>query len=220
VESHDTHDRDNEQPVAPTLAQGPEEDQGRIGYGKRMGVYTPLGLALIIIAALVAIGIYNQRGDNIPENDIQLGATAPAIDQATINGTGDFSLAEHSGKVVIVNFWASWCDPCRNEMPLMQDYVNANAGSVAIVSVDIKNDTEYAAQRFLETNGIAYPVVRDDGADTGTLGPIGTAYGIGTNYPTTVFVSPSGQVATFHIGEIKDEHQLNELIEKARNYEG
>jgi thiol-disulfide isomerase/thioredoxin len=215
VESDVTNDNDQ---TPPSLAQGPEEDQGRIGYGKRMGIYTPLALALIIIATLVAIGIYNQHGDDIPENDIQIGADAPAIDLATINDTGDFSLADHSGKVVIVNFWASWCDPCRDEMPLMQTYVNANAGSMAIVSVDVKNDTEYAAQRFLETNGIAYPVVRDDSAGTTPLGPIGTAYGIGTNYPTTIFISPSGQIATFHIGPIKNEEQLSKLIEKAQNY--
>ena len=209
---------DNQQTPAPSLAQGPEEDQGRIGYGKRMGIYTPLGLALIIIAALVAIGIYNQRGDDIPENNIQVGAEAPAIDQATINGTGDFSLSSHAGKVVIVNFWASWCDPCRNEMPLIQNVAKANPDSLVVVGVDVKNDTEYAAQRFLETNGIAYQVVRDDSSGTTTHGPIGSAYGIGTNYPTTVFISPSGKVAAFKIGEL-DEKELNELIEKAQNYD-
>lgn len=205
-------------PSTPTLAQGPEENQGRIGYGKRTGIYTPLALALVIIAALVAIGIYNQRGDDIPENDIQIGAEAPAIEQATINGMGDFSLSSHAGKVVIVNFWASWCDPCRNEMPMMQSIVNANPGSLAIVGVDVKNDSEYAAQRFLETNGISYQVVRDDSSGTTTHGPIGAAYGIGTTYPTTVVISPSGQIAAFKIGELS-EKELNEMVAKAQNYE-
>lgn len=210
--------KESQQSPTPSLAQGPEENQGRIGYGKHMGVYTPLGLALIIIAALVAIGIYNQRGDDIPENDIQIGANAPAIEQATINGTGDFSLAAQSGKVVIVNFWASWCDPCRNEMPMIQNAVNANPDALAVVGVDVKNDSEYAAQRFLETNGITYQVVRDDSSGTTVHGPIGSAYGISTNYPTTVFISPSGKIAAFKIGEL-DESELNELIEKAQNYD-
>lgn len=201
------------------LSQDPEEDQGRIGYGKRTGIYTPLALALIIIATLVAVGIYNQRGNDIPENDIQIGAQAPAIEQATINGGDPFSLAAQTGKVVIVNFWASWCDPCRNEMPLLQQTVNANPDGLAIVGIDIKNDTEYAAQRFLETNGISYPVVRDASDGTTTHGPIATGFGIGTNYPTTVFISPSGQIAAFHIGELNQE-QLDELIEKAQTYEG
>lgn len=202
-----------------SLSQDPEEDQGRIGYGKRTGVYTPLALALIIIATLVAIGIYNQRGDDIPENDIQIGAQAPAIEQATINGGDPFSLAAQSGKVVIVNFWASWCDPCRNEMPLLQETVNANPDGLALVGIDIKNDTEYAAQRFLETNGISYPVVRDESDGTTTHGPIATGFGIGTNYPTTVFISPTGQIAAFHIGEL-NQKQLDELIAKAQAYEG
>ncbi|MGH2551197.1 MAG: TlpA family protein disulfide reductase [Thermomicrobiales bacterium] len=201
-----------------TLSQDPEEDQGRIGYGKRTGVYTPLALALIIIATLVGIGIYNQRGDDIPENNIQIGAQAPAIEQATINGGDPFSLAAQTGKVVIVNFWASWCDPCRNEMPLLQETVNANPDALAIVGIDIKNDTEYAAQRFLETNGIAYPIVRDESDGTTTHGPIGAGYGIGTNYPTTVFISPDGRIAAFHIGEL-NQKQLDELIAKAQTYQ-
>lgn len=208
-------DSANEQ--QPTLAQEPEEDQGRIGYGKKMGVYTPLGLALIIIATLVAIGIYNQRGDSAPTNNVEIGAEAPAIEQANINGTDPVSLSALRGKVVIVNFWASWCDPCRNEMPLLQETVNASNGEVAIIGVDLKNDTEYAAQRFLQTNGITYAVVRDDSAGTSTHGPLGTAYGIGTDYPTTIVISPSGKIAAFHIGEL-NEKQLNELIEQARNY--
>lgn len=202
----------------PSLAQGPEEDQGRIGYGKKMGVYTPLGLALIIIATLVGIGIYNQRGESAPTNNVEIGAEAPAIEQANINGGDPVSLSALRGKVVIVNFWASWCDPCRNEMPLLQETVNASNGEVAIIGVDLKNDTEYAAQRFLQTNGITYAVVRDDSAGTSTHGPLGTGYGIGTDYPTTIVISPSGKIAAFHIGEL-NEKQLNELIEKARNYD-
>ena len=202
----------------PSLAQGPEEDQGRIGYGKKMGVYTPLGLALIIIATLVGIGIYNQRGDDIPANNIQIGADAPAIEQANINGDSPVSLSALRGKVVIVNFWAQWCDPCKNEMPMLQQVVNASGGEVAIIGVDIKNDTVYPAQRFLQTNGILYPVVKDDSAGTTTHGPLGTNYGIGTTYPTTIVISPSGKIAAFKIGEL-NEKQLNELIEKAKTYD-
>jgi peroxiredoxin len=210
---------DSEGKQEPSLAQGPEEDQGRIGYGKKMGVYTPLGLALIIIATLVGIGIYNQRGSDIPANNIQIGADAPAIEQANIFGNDTVSLSSLRGKVVIINFWAKWCGPCLNEMPLLQDTVNASNGEVAIIGIDVKNDSLYPAQRFLETNGITYPVVRDDSPGTSTHGPLGTAYGIGTNYPTTIVISPSGKIAAFHIGELKTVEQINELIEKAKTYD-
>jgi len=213
---------DHDQPLLPgldpeqaTLAQDPEEDVGRIGYGRRGGIWTPLGLALILIAVLVGIGISNQRESDLPANDIQVGAPAPDINQATF--TGDtFSLAEHRGKVVIVNFWASWCDPCRNEMPLLQATANADPNGIALVGINIRNDSAYAAQRFLETNGLTYSNVRDDAAGgTDAFGPIELAYGIGTTRPVTIFISPTGEIAAFKLGELTED-ELHDYIEQAR----
>jgi thiol-disulfide isomerase/thioredoxin len=216
---------DNDTPLLPgldpeqaTLAQDPSEDQGRIGYGKRGGIWTPLGLAIILIAVLVGIGIYNQRDSDLPANDIQLGAIAPDINQATF--TGDtFSLAEHRGQVVIVNFWASWCDPCRNEMPLLQSAASSDPNGIALVGINIRNDSAYAAQRFLETNNLTYPNVRDDAAGgSDAFGPIELAYGIGTTRPVTIFISPTGEIAAFKLGELT-ENELNTYIAEARAYE-
>ncbi len=217
---------DNDKPLLPgldpeqaTLAQDPEEDVGRIGYGKRGGIWTPLGLALILIAVLVGIGIYNQQESDLPENDIQVGAVAPDINQATFSGE-PFSLAEHRGKVVIVNFWASWCDPCRNEMPLLETTAAADPNGIALVGINIRNDSAYAAQRFLETNGLTYPNVRDDAAGgTDAFGPIELAYGIGTTRPVTIFISPTGEIAAFKLGELTED-ELNDYIEDARSYTG
>jgi thiol-disulfide isomerase/thioredoxin len=199
-------------PEQATLAQDPSEDQGRIGYGKRGGIWTPLGLALILIAVLVAIGIYNREKSDLPENDIEIGTVAPDITQATFTGE-TFSLAEHRGKVVIVNFWATWCDPCRNEMPLLQATADSDPGGVGGVVPDVDAD-----QRFLETNGLTYPNVRDDAAGgTDGFGPIELAYGIGTTRPVTIFISPAGEIAAFKLGELTED-ELNEYIDEARGY--
>lgn len=216
---------ENDKPLLPgldpeqaTLAQDPSEDQGRIGYGKRGGIWTPLGLAIILIAVLVGIGIYNQQESDLPENDIQLGAVAPDITQDTFTGE-TFSLAEHRGKVVIVNFWASWCDPCRNEMPLLQATAASDPNGIALVGVNIKNDSAYAAERFLETNGLTFPNVRDDAAGgTDAFGPIELAYGIGTTRPVTIFISPTGEIAGFKLGELTED-ELNDYIAEARSYD-
>jgi cytochrome c biogenesis protein CcmG, thiol:disulfide interchange protein DsbE len=217
---------DNDTPLLPgldpeqaTLAQDPSEDQGRIGYGKRGGLWTPLGLALILIAVLVAIGIYNRNESDLPENDIEIGAVAPDITQATFTGE-TFSLAEHRGKVVIVNFWATWCDPCRNEMPLLQATADSDPNGIALVGINIRNDSAYAAQRFLETNGLTYANVRDDAVGgTDGFGPIELAYGIGTTRPVTIFISPNGEIAAFKLGELTED-DLDHYIEEARGYTG
>jgi len=204
------------QSVEPSLAQEADEEVGRIGYGRLGGIVTPLGLALILIAVLVGIGIYNRDDSDIPAHSIEIGAPAPTFAGETFLGE-PFDLADQSGKVVIVNFWASWCDPCRDEMPLLQSRA-AGDESLALIGVNILNDSEYAALRFLETNGIVYPNVRDDGeGGTDAFGPIELAYGIGTTRPVTVFISPTGEIAAFKLGELTAS-ELDAYIEQARSF--
>jgi thiol-disulfide isomerase/thioredoxin len=209
---------DDERPNPPgaTLAQAEGEDVGRIGYGRIGGMVTPIGLALVLIAVLVAVGYYNRDKSDLPPHSIEIGAPAATFSGQTF--TGDpFDLAAQSGKVVILNFWASWCDPCRNEMPLLQERV-ANDPSLSLIGVNIRNDSEYAALRFLETNGITYPNLRDDGeGGTDAFGPIELEYGIGTTRPVTVFISPTGEIATFKLGELTAE-ELDRMIDVARTF--
>jgi thiol-disulfide isomerase/thioredoxin len=209
-------DDERSNPPGATLAQAEGEDVGRIGYGRIGGIVTPLGLALVLIAVLVAVGYYNRDKSDLPPHSIEIGAAAATFSGQTF--TGDpFDLAAQSGKVVIVNFWASWCDPCRNEMPLLQERV-ANDPSLSLIGVNIRNDSEYAALRFLETNGITYPNLRDDGeGGTDAFGPIELEYGIGTTRPVTVFISPTGEIATFKLGELTAE-ELDRMIDVARTF--
>ena len=205
-----------QQEAGASLAQSDGEDVGRIGYGRVGGIVTPLGLALILIGVLVAIGLYNREDSDIPANSIQVGAVAPTFSGETFTGEA-FDLADQSGQVVIVNFWASWCDPCRNEMPMLQDRAG-NDPSVSLIGVNIRNDSEYAALRFLETNDITYANIRDDGdGGTDAFGPIELSYGIGTTRPVTIFISPDGLIATFKLGELTED-ELNRAIETARTY--
>lgn len=209
-------DEERSNPPGATLAQAEGEQVGRIGYGRIGGIVTPLGLALVLIAVLVGVGYYNREKSDLPPHSIEIGSPAALFSGQTF--TGDpFDLAAQSGKVVIVNFWASWCDPCRNEMPLLQQRA-ANDLTIALIGVNIRNDSEYAAQRFLETNGIAYPNLRDDGeGGTDAFGPIELSYGIGTTRPVTIFISPTGEIATFKLGELTAD-ELDRMIEQARNF--
>jgi cytochrome c biogenesis protein CcmG, thiol:disulfide interchange protein DsbE len=219
VEQQGPEDRDAGDEPDQSLAQDPSENQGRIGYGRLTGKYTPLALAIILIATMVAIGIYQQRDDPVPANDIKVGSSAPDFTQTTFNGD-TISLAEQTGKVVLVNFWSSDCAPCVRESPLLQTTADADPNGLIIIGIDRKVDSDYPARQFASEYGITYPLVADEGeGGSDTRGPIELAYGIAQYYPTTIFISPEGTIVSFKIGELS-EKELNERIEEARNYQG
>ena len=80
--------------------------------------------------------------------DLELGQTAPNIEGSLIDGK-PFSLSNNKGKVVLVNFWASWCEPCREEMPAIEAYLKKNKAKgfeVLAITVDKPADMEQAKQ--------------------------------------------------------------------------
>jgi cytochrome oxidase Cu insertion factor (SCO1/SenC/PrrC family) len=117
---------------------------------------------------------------------------APAFALPTPAG-GVVSLAELRGRPVVVNFWASYCAPCRREMPLLQR--TADARGVALVLVDERDDRA-AASAFLAS--LSPPVTAPVGLDPD--GKVGDAYGV-TYYPVTVFIRADGTVEGRYIGE-------------------
>jgi cytochrome c biogenesis protein CcmG, thiol:disulfide interchange protein DsbE len=94
------------------------------------------------------------------------GRQAPAFSLAALgNSAGHVSLAAYAGRPVIVNFFASWCVPCRKETPLMARYYQSAHGTVRVIGVDT-NDSETAALAFTRHYGVSYPVASDPAATT------------------------------------------------------
>jgi cytochrome c biogenesis protein CcmG, thiol:disulfide interchange protein DsbE len=86
---------------------------------------------------------------------------APAFSLAALGGSsGHVSLAAYVGRPVIVNFFASWCVPCRKETPLLARYYRGAHGSVAVVGID-SNDSQAAAVSFTRAAGVSYPLAYD-----------------------------------------------------------
>lgn len=217
----------NDTPVPPPDEQLPEdvsEDYGRIGYG-RYGRWTPLGLALLLIVTLLAIGIASQRKNNAtspgttllggsPAAGMKPGAPAPDFAMTLFDGQ-PLRLSELRGKVVVLNFWASWCDPCKQEMPAMQQVAASAGPDVAFVGVGLKNDKDGDARAFAKQYGVTYAIGRDTGAGgDAVFGPIEAAYGI-IGAPTTVIIHPNGTIATVALGP-QTESQLRALIARAK----
>ncbi|MBI4317429.1 MAG: TlpA family protein disulfide reductase [Chloroflexi bacterium] len=119
---------------------------------------------------------------------------------------GKLTLSDVRGKPVVLNFWASWCAPCREEMPgLERVWRSYGDKEVLFLGVDIQDD-EYDARAFLKEMGITYPVGRDP-SDR-----IPISYGV-TGIPSTFFISREGKVARRWVGSIAEE-QLVAFIEE------
>lgn len=115
------------------------------------------------------------------------------------------SLAGFRGRPVVVNFWASWCPPCRKEMPALAAAARRLAGKVDFVGVDT-NDSRPAALAFAAKTGVAYPLGFDP------HGNLASTYGV-YGLPTTFFVSAQGRLLGRQVGAMT-EGRLDQLLTK------
>lgn len=117
----------------------------------------------------------------------------PRIDLPTLDGTV-WSLAAQSGRPVLLNFWASWCAPCRNEMPsleiLSQRYEDSG---LQVIAVNFR-EADATVRRFVDATGLRLPVLRD--AD----GAVARSLGVHT-FPTTVAIDRQGRARFSVVGE-------------------
>jgi thiol-disulfide isomerase/thioredoxin len=213
--SQTTHEESSDLP-APTLAQAEAEGEGRIGYG-RYARYSPIGLAVVILIAIGAIWWWQSGGSDEPnQTSAFAGRTAPDVTLTTFNGNS-VRLLDLKGSVVVVNFWAEWCAPCKEEMPEFQDVYEQTMFTgepVVFLGVNLKSDREENALKLLNDLGITYITGPDNGGDDPLHGPIQQAFGIPDSYPVTIFIRPDGTIDALRIGPIKTD-ELRERIKDA-----
>jgi cytochrome c biogenesis protein CcmG, thiol:disulfide interchange protein DsbE len=173
-------------------------------------VLAPIPIAVILgIAALMgllAYGLSSNEPDRRIERAIAKGERkpAPGFDLPRLSDAGRGSLAEHRGEVVVLNFWASWCEPCRSESPLLERWhrrISRSGGTVLGVDVlDVSSD----ARDFVREFGLSYPMLRDKGGDTLD------SYGV-IAYPETFVIDRNGRIAASRRGPV-DERFLRRQV--------
>lgn len=132
-------------------------------------------------AALVLIGLvigFSKRASKTVGTEV--GDQAPTFQLQTLDGK-TFTSDDLRGSPIVMNFWASWCGPCRAEAPLLEEKYRDSAGQVTFIGVDTR-DTREAARSFVRRFNISYPIVFDPD------GTILEALGINTGLPDTVFI--------------------------------
>ena len=206
--------------VRPALDDGDPGTHGRIGYG-RFGRWTPVGLLILLLVALGAIWWFGRSGESAAERERRTGniqgEAAPDVTLTLLDGR-PLRLADLRGNVVVVNFWASWCKPCRQEAPVLQalsEEAAANGEDTVVVGVGIRTDSDADARAFVAELGLTYPIGRDTATDQPGVGPIEQAFGIPSAYPSTLFIAPDGTVDRYHLGPIS-EAQVRYAIDEAR----
>lgn len=131
----------------------------------------------------------------------------PAIDFTLKDQYGNtHTLSDYKGKTVFLNFWATWCPPCRAEMPdiqkLYEEYQNAGDDSVVILGIAAPNmgeeTSEEGIKEFLKENGYTYPVVMD------MTGEMFMQYGI-ASFPTTFMIDKDGNVFGYISGQLNED---------------
>jgi thiol-disulfide isomerase/thioredoxin len=134
-----------------------------------------------------------------PQNPKPIPAVLPQIALADADGV-KHKLSEWKGRPLLINFWATWCDPCRREIPLLKQLRHerkADGLEVVGIAVDFKD----AVQQYAHQMGIDYPVLvgEQDGLDAIA------AFGMDTVFPFTVFADRQGRIVTLKIGELHPE---------------
>ena len=116
-----------------------------------------------------------------------------------------FSLSDYRGKIVLLNFWGSWCPPCRMEMPAFQKVYEEYGDDVVIIGVGI-NDSPGNLTKFAKSIGVTYPITHDRTSE------IARHYRI-RSLPTTYRIDQEGRVRGVAVGALDEEHLVNAIKE-------
>lgn len=163
-------------------------------------------MGVLAVIALLAFGVFAegegrlQPGDAVPATELEV----LADEEADLVGGTTASVRDFRGQWVLLNVWASWCNPCRDEAPVLQAFFEEHGGKgFTVLGIDTQDGTEDALE-FVREFELGYPSLRDGSGDY--AGELGT-----TGVPETFLIDPQGKVALVFPGPVTAE-TLDEAV--------
>jgi len=157
-----------------------------------------------------AVSQNSPQAENTPELDEQKSSgvgAEPALGFNLNNLDGEnVALSDYQGKAVMVNFWATWCPPCRNEMPLIQDFAAANQDNLVVLAINA-GDTIVEVEDFVNSQSLdALNFLLDPTSSVADLYRV-------PGLPTSLFIDAEGLLQGVHIGELNEAYLSEYLAE-------
>ncbi|MTH51843.1 redoxin domain-containing protein [Bacillus mangrovi] len=162
--------------------------------------------AVIILLILASAAVWQLLWPEEPSVGVEEGNKAPDFTLPLLDGT-TASLSGYEGKKVIVNFWATWCGPCRKEIPELKKIAEKYEGDLVILAVNytVSEANESTVQNFVKSNAMDFPVLLDRETD------VLSDYKV-FSYPTSYFLDENGVIKKIHRG-IADQKTLEEFAQ-------
>ncbi len=193
------------EPTANVLVSGPvRKNRSK----RRILIFCVVSLLNVGLLAFLLIQLLTPAPKS-SVSDPLIGHPAPGFSLAMLgpsNGKSALSLSDFQGKSVVLNFWASWCAPCKDELPLLEStwkQMQAQGKDIVFLGIDFQ-ETRGTASSFLQQNGITYPAVLD------ANGSVSLKYGI-TSLPDTIFIDRNGTVKSKVLQQLTAQALANNL---------
>ncbi len=173
------------------VVAGPPPNSGK---RRRTVLWATVGVA-VVTAVLIAVIASARPSSQVTARSPLLGSAAPAISGPGLGG-GHYSLSQFRNQWVLVNFMATWCQPCQEEMPQLLKFASQHAKSADATVLTVVYDPTNVSQlkTFLATRGARWPAVDDPSASV--------SYGV-TGLPSSFLVAPDGVVYAYVPGEVQ-----------------
>jgi cytochrome c biogenesis protein CcmG/thiol:disulfide interchange protein DsbE len=174
-----------------------------------------LSISLLLVYTLIGCS-KSSHNENKPVNNQETSTLkddnnkAPEFRLVSTDGK-DIRLSEYKGKVVIIDFWATWCGPCRKGIPDLIELQKEFGKDIVVIGISLDTDTKEEVIPFMQKIGINYPVAY------GTF-EVTQQYGGVEGIPTSFVINKKGEIVGKHVGLVpKSEYtdQINKLLNKS-----